>query len=300
MDYTSDIQRLYVAYFNRPADPVSLQAYKDILSGMTGGAAATQADLEALAAKYFSPSAEYQVKYAGMNSASIVNELYNNLFNRDAETAGLVSWAAKLDAGTETVASIALQLTYSAQGTDADTVTVKVAAATAFTAAVDTVAEITTYSGTTAANSAATWLAGYDYTDAAGGAVADYAPAAADVTAGVSTVITAATPVVTGSSFTLTTSADAVNGSDGNDSITGTMGTSPTLSPADEINGGAGTDTLTVSSTGTTNTNAAVTMTGVENIVIADSAGTKTTIDALQFSGREDLGPGVYGNGNAD
>ena len=52
---TESVQRLYVAYFNRPADPVSLATYEAMLPT---DRLATQAELE-IANTYFSPSAEY-------------------------------------------------------------------------------------------------------------------------------------------------------------------------------------------------------------------------------------------------
>ena len=73
---TDAVQRLYVAYFNRPADPVSLEVYEAMLPA---DREATQAELEALAAQYFSPSAEYAARYSGFNDAQIINTLYINL-----------------------------------------------------------------------------------------------------------------------------------------------------------------------------------------------------------------------------
>ena len=94
---------------------------------------ATQAELEAIAETYFSPSSEYQNLYSGMSNAQIINQLYQNLFGREAEAEGLLHWTGKLQDGSETFASIALQLTYSAQGTDLDSINGKITAAAAFT-----------------------------------------------------------------------------------------------------------------------------------------------------------------------
>ena len=93
---TDAVQRLYVAYFNRPADPVSMSVYESLLPT---DRAATQAELQALAEQYFSPSAEYTSLYAGMSNTQIVNQLYQNIFGRAAEVDGLVYWAAELTAG---------------------------------------------------------------------------------------------------------------------------------------------------------------------------------------------------------
>ena len=153
---TDAVQRLYVAYFNRPADPAGLAYWESQLSSTV---TATQAELEAIASG-FSGSAEYAALYAGQTNAQIIDSLYMNLFSRHVEsTAVLNAWAGWLTDGTYTFAQIALQLTYSAQGTDATAIANKLAASTAFTAALDTTAEIAGYAGTTAAAMARTWLA---------------------------------------------------------------------------------------------------------------------------------------------
>ena len=53
---TDAVQRLYVAYFNRPADPVGLAVFEAMLPT---DRVATQAELQVIAETYFSPSAEY-------------------------------------------------------------------------------------------------------------------------------------------------------------------------------------------------------------------------------------------------
>lgn len=182
---TDAVQRLYVAYFNRPADPVSLSVYESLLPT---DRAATQAELQALAEQYFSPSAEYTSMYAGMSNTQIVDQLYQNIFGRSAEVEGLVYWAAELTAGRQTVASIALQLSYSAQGTDADVVANRIEAANSFTTSLDTSEEITGYSGDAAAASARSWLA------TVGSDTASKDAAIAGVDTAVSDAIAAGTP----------------------------------------------------------------------------------------------------------
>ncbi|OGS72854.1 MAG: hypothetical protein A2063_11060 [Gallionellales bacterium GWA2_60_142] len=118
----------------------------------------TQAQLAAIAAG-FSGSTEYATLYAGQSNTQIVNNLHLNLFGRAAEPAGLTHWAGRLTAGSETFASLALQLTYSAQGTDAAAIANKVSAANAFTAEINTVLEKAFYHGTVSAASARGWLA---------------------------------------------------------------------------------------------------------------------------------------------
>jgi S-layer protein len=234
------VQRLYVAYFNRPADPISLAVYEAMLPTDT---AATQAELLVLAETYFSPSAEYTTNFAGMSNAQVVDQLYQNIFGRSAEAAGLTAWAVALTDGTQTVASLALQLSYSAQGTDGDTVNNRITAAASFTTGVGTADEITGYSGDAAAASAKTWLA--TVTDDASLVTA---------TAGVDTAISNAVSagnVAAGSTYNLTAAVDTFTGTSGNDTFNGDDTGIDTISTADVINGGtAGSDVFNMFSDG--------------------------------------------------
>lgn len=236
---TDAVQRLYVAYFNRPADPVSMSVYESLLPTDT---VATQAELQALAETYFSPSAEYTSLYAGKTNTQIVDQLYQNIFGRAAEVDGLVFWAAELTAGRETIASIALQLSYSAQGTDADVVSNRIEAANSFTTGLTTSEQITGYSGDAAAASARTWLA------TVGSDTASKDAAVAGVGTAISDAV-AAGSAVAGSAYVLTTGADDFTGTAGNDTFKGGVSATAgdnTLTLVDAMDGGDGDDTLAV------------------------------------------------------
>jgi S-layer protein len=228
----TEIQTLYVAYFNRPADPLGLQVLQN--SG---------ASLQTLAAG-FSASKEYSDTYAGKTPLDLVDSIYMNLFGRHAEPAGLLFWATRLQSGQDTFASIVLTIASNAQddGTNNDLTAInsKVAAAAAFTGALDTAAEIRGYDGAAANAVVKAWLA--NVKDAATLATAT-APAA------VQAVADAAAAAHDGSinspqTFTLTASVDAgtaFTGGAGNDIFNGN---SSTLSALDQLDGGAGNDTL--------------------------------------------------------
>ena len=276
---TESVQRLYVAYFNRPADPVSLATYEAMLPT---DRLATQAELEEIANTYFSPSAEYTANYSGLSNAGIVNQLYLNIFGREAEPDGLIHWAGQLTSGAQTVASIALQLS-TAHRALMPMSAARIAASVAFTAGLDTTAEITGFSGNAAASSARSWLATVGSTEASKDA------AIAGIDSAISSAV-AAGDAASGSSYTLTTAVDSVVGSAGNDTIVGTLlASGSTFTVADTISGGNGTDTVTISSSGTSNSISAVTITEVETLKVIDAATTKTTIDALSFSGLNTL-----------
>jgi S-layer protein len=242
---TDAVQRLYVAYFNRPADPVSMSVYESLLPTDT---VATQAQLQVLAETYFSPSSEYTSLYAGMSNTQIVNQLYQNIFGREAEPTGLVFWAGELTAGTETVASIALQLSYSAQGTDADVVSNRIEAANAFTTGLNTTEEITGYSGDAAAASARSWLA------TVGSDTASKDAAVAGVDAAITAAVTAGGGGSTDAPqvFTLTASAagDDFSGGSGDDIFN--SANTARYQDVDVLDGGEGTDTLTAKLNSTT------------------------------------------------
>jgi hypothetical protein len=290
---TASVQRLYVAYFNRPADPVSLAVYEAMLPT---DRAATQAELAVIAETYFSPSAEYTTNFAGQSNSQIVNQLYQNIFGRTAEAEGLISWATKLTDGSMTVATLALQLSYSAQGTDLAVVDARIEAATAFTAALDTAGEITGYSGNAPAAEGRVYLAQIS---------GELPTTAAEITTQKDTAITnvdtstaaavASGSVVAGETTQLTTAVETVTGTKGDDTIQGSLigdiGTGTTTNPSDLINAGDGTDTLQMSVSGAHAANftlAGVNATSLEKLNINNfetEGARETTIDASLLGG---------------
>jgi hypothetical protein len=278
---TAQVQQAYVTFFSRPADPVGL-AYWQAYSGSV-------ADLYAT----FAQQAEYSAAFNGLSSAQRVNVVYQNLFGRDAEASGLLYWAGQLEGGKITVANLALAVSNGAQTTDKVTVDSRVSAATSFTAALDTPAEILGYSGTTANAAAKTWLAGVT-------TAANLATAVAAIDTSVASTV--AVGGAAGSTFTLTTGVDTTSGTAGNDSITssnsytdGAIGSTSTISAADTVTGGLGDDTLNLVFEGdyANNTDlnvAAATITGVETIKIrslltADGTGDTLTFDTGNATG---------------
>ena len=123
--YHEDIQKLYVAYFNRPADKAGLDFWQSVVEASNG-------DTSAISAA-FSASIEYKVEYAEKNSTDIVIEVYTNLFGRAPESAGLEYWAKGLDAGLFTIDDAVTAIAVGAQGADSQSYDNKVIAATLFT-----------------------------------------------------------------------------------------------------------------------------------------------------------------------
>lgn len=266
---TATVQKLYVAFFNRPADALGVTFWENkIAGGMT----------EAQVAASFAQSSEYTSLFTGMNELQIVATLYTNLFGRSASLTEANFWAQRMLNGLETVDSIALTLANSAQGTDATAVANKVTAATSFTDALDTLDEAVGYSGSAANAVARTWLAG----------VTDTTASLTSATSTLSTIVSSAVntgSAATGSTYTLTTSTDTLTGTSNADSFSGTLTyannaltDAATFAAGDVVNGGAGTDTLTISVTGAlidvaannTGDTAVITTTGVEKILVSN------------------------------
>lgn len=190
--YYTDIQKLYVAYFNRPADPAGLAYWENVVEVQKGSTAAVAAQ--------FAAEAEYKTAYAGMSNADIVATVYLNLFGRVAESAGKAYWADLLDRKILTIDKVVTQIAAGAQGSDATAYGNKVAAALAFTAAVDTTAELAGYNGDAANVAAKAFIS--SVTD---NASLTAAVAPATLNASVAIVVAAGTP------FTLNSGLVALN-----------------------------------------------------------------------------------------
>ena len=159
--YTDTVQKVYIAYYGRAADPVGLAYWSDLID-QAGGS------LDAIMTS-FGTSAEATTLYGSLGNNAKVNAIYQQSFGRDADYDGLMYYSAQLAAGTMTASSIAQNIFDGATGTDATTLTNKLAVAKAYTAAVDTAGEVVAYSGTVAAASARTLLSTVDSTTTASG-----------------------------------------------------------------------------------------------------------------------------------
>jgi len=152
--YYTDIQKLYVAYFNRPADAAGLAYYEGVLEAANGNAT-TMAQLSA----DFAKSTEYTAAFQGKTNEQIVDIIYTNLFGHAADAAGRKYYADGLTAGAVSVAKVVQDVAFGAQGTDKTAYNNKLIAAAAFTAALDTDAEKAGYSGAKANDVAKQFLA---------------------------------------------------------------------------------------------------------------------------------------------
>ena len=272
--FTNAIQKLYVAYFSRPADVAGLAYWDGVVAAANGSTAAVSAA--------FAASAEYKAAYAGLDAYATVNQVYLNLFGRAAEPAGLQFWGQNLLNGKLTIDAIVTAVASGAQGTDLVAYNSKVAAATAFTAALDTSSEILGYSGAAANAGAANFIAGVTSVATLEAAVA---PAALNAT-----VAAITTPQPIGTTFVLTDVNDVFVGTSANDtfSVTTDAGTKlSTLTTFDELNGGAGNDALNVIDPNTDATaqltinGAGTTISGIETVSVRTTGGAAVSTTSM-------------------
>lgn len=283
----ASIQGIYIALFGRPADPLGLEYF----NGVTGNGA----DLAAISD--LAATAEYQDRFEGMSNVQIINSIYQSLFGRDADLAGLTFFAQALQDGTFNINNIAIAILDGAQGDDLATVNNKIEAANLFTASLDTGAEVVAYQGSEAAAAGRDFLAGITADEAT-------VPTQAQVDAAIEDIVDDGQAGGAGETFTLTNSSNAITG--GVDEVTGTAGQDTfravlanSLGSTDILDGGAGADVLNIAAAGISTTagdNAPV-ISGVERINNSDAV---TTLNLANVTGVEqvwtDGAAGTYTN----
>ena len=277
-DYINTVEKIYIAYYQRPADPEGLIFWAKMLDAEGG-------DLTKII-DAFANSPESQALYGEIteaNIADVVKAIYNAAFNRDPEPAGLQYYVNGFKEGKFTPATIMLNILDGATGADKVVLENKIESALNFTKAIDPELD------------GKDLLVTYDSKDI---------PAAREflkeVGASPSTVKTYEEAVnyvkekiadptdpilnlpVEPTTKTLTLQDDTVVGTDGDDTIkapvllnTATGRSVDTLGPNDVIDGKGGEDTLVLYTTG--QTLVFPSMSNVENLVIKN-IGTANTV----------------------
>lgn len=121
-------QQLYVGYYGRPADPDGLEYWADSFD---------ESDDLTDVLKAFGTSDEYTDSFGSLTNSELVNNLYQQLFGRDAEADGLEFYTDRLGSGEATLASIAKQIADGASGDDLTVLDNKITVANTYTDAVD-------------------------------------------------------------------------------------------------------------------------------------------------------------------
>ncbi|WEJ57004.1 DUF4214 domain-containing protein [Devosia sp. FJ2-5-3] len=152
MSLQSDIQKIYIAYFNRPADAAGLKYWTDQVSA--GGASLS--DLT----RAFAATQEYADLYASTSTAGVITAVYTNLFGRSPEPEGLAFWKGELENGRASIADIAYRTLNGAAGTDKTAIDNKASAAELFTSSKGGAAD---YDGAKL-QQARDWLTAIDHT----------------------------------------------------------------------------------------------------------------------------------------
>lgn len=218
------LTQAYLAYFGRPVDFGGLQYW------------ASKSEDEIIAG--FSASNESKALYGADFGVQQINAIYNTLFGRDAEPAGLTYWLNKVYSGELAPLEVALGIMEGAANADKVAIENKLAASEMFTDSLDTTAEILAYNGAAASQAARGFLFGITATPATQAAVD--AALQAIVSGGTGSVNT----------ISLTVGQDILSGTGGADVFKANVAQNQngyqvnTLGSGDELNGGAGYDTL--------------------------------------------------------
>ncbi|WP_151704828.1 DUF4214 domain-containing protein [Nitrincola alkalilacustris] len=283
MAFSDDVQKAYIAYYGRPADPAGLAFWVDQLEGVEG-------NLDEII-QAFANSAESQALFGTMDPEDQIDSLYQQLFNRAPDAAGkqfYVDLLAENAGEPGFLGKIALMILDGAQNEDLTTINNKLAVAVRFTAALEADVDANAaYDGDAAAATARAMLANVD--DATDTDAFDIATTIQQLKDDV--------PGVPGQTFVLTTGQDNIQGTADDDTILGIVdGANNTFTLGDVINGGAGTDTLKITTDqGALNLGIA-TISNVEKFIadirddgfdtlnLANNAFTKATLD---FNGME-------------
>jgi len=279
--YTTAIQQLYVAYFSRPADAGGLEWWEGIVTNAKGDTSMISAE--------FAASNEYKQTFAGKNNFEIVRTVYINLFGREPEKAGVDFWSNALDKRIMTIDAVVTEIAKGAQNEDLKAFNNKVAAATAFTAALDTHPERAAYNGDEAQAATKAFIR----------TVTDDASLAAAIVPDKLAASVAAFVEASRANFDITLTANADTGT----AFTGSGGTNvfrataATLSAGDDLKGGGGNDVLVLDDAkgnGLAALPANVRTSGIESFEASSGAGVGTAGAAYDLSGQTDMGSIVF------
>ena len=297
---STQLQQQYIAYFGRPGDPAGLKYWLSSSSGISSA--------REFADKIYAQDEYKTSTVGGKSTEQQVNQLYKNLFGREADAAGLIYWTGEIESGNLVLSNVAYDLIWAASNpvdgnsvqaaADADALSNKVTAAEAFTSELEeSTSAILAYQP----ESTDPWKSGSAFNEAVtfiSTATATNSPTADDVTASITT-ITTVTKSTSGSNFVLTNSNNQTTG--GADNFTGGAGDDSFLATSDSsydngdvIDGGAGTDTLTARFALDANKTVLGTITNVEKFIVdADDANSDAertlTIGVDGFTGLTDV-----------
>ncbi|MDD2844645.1 MAG: Ig-like domain-containing protein [Rhodoferax sp.] len=130
--YFDTVQKLYIAFYQRPADPAGLKFWAQEINAANGSLAS--------AINFFGSQPEAEALYGNIDADTIegvVQSIYQAAFGRDAEVEGLEYWVGEFNAGRVTPTGIAMAVVMGAANEDLATISNKLTVAKEFTAQVD-------------------------------------------------------------------------------------------------------------------------------------------------------------------
>lgn len=274
--YNATVQKVYIAYYGRPADPIGLDYWTYQLAQASGN---LQAILNA-----FGNSEEARALYGAFaTNVTIVNAIYQQIFNRPADASGLLYYDAGLRSGTMSIIDIAQRIIDGAREKDAAIVSNKLSAAQQFTASLDVYSKVSAYAGNSAAATARSWLSNINEQTSSLTAAQTSLPTTIDAL-----VLAKGEDPSMASRFVLTNGVDTALLFTGGGSSDRFEATQDSFTPGDSLVGGAGNDTLALSFTTGGTYGSAVSTTGIETIELK-AAGGDTTLDAAGLVGLQRL-----------
>lgn len=239
------MEKIYIAYYQRPADPLGLIYWAQRLD-LAGGDLTEIIDA-------FANSEEAQALYGDITEdtiGTVIDAIYQAAFNRAPDEEGKNYYINGFKEGKFTPGTIALDILNGAKNDDAIILQNKLESALNFTKAIDPELDgknlLATYEGNDDAQ------AGRDFLKDVGvtvDTVKDSSDAVKFIQEKIADPGDAIEQQTSGQTFTLTQGAETVEGTDGDDTIDGvasSLASARTLDAGDKIDGGAGNDTLKV------------------------------------------------------
>ena len=301
-DYIDTIQKIYIAYYQRPADPIGLVYWAQRLD-LAGG------DLTKII-EAFANSDESKALYGDINEDTIgdvIDAIYQAAFNRSPDEEGKQFYINGFKEGKFTAATIMLNILDGAQNEDLIILQNKIESANNFTKAIDPELDgknlLATYEGNEDAEKGREFLKDV-------GATIDTVKTTQDAQVFIKeniadegdTILTES--IVSGEVYTLTDEIDDISGSSNDDLIKAVRdesGSDTTWTAADSVDGGGGTDTMEVTVISNDDGNdyspfSAVTASNIEKLVVrpiyGDSGGTaddNVVLSLSNFSGLQEV-----------
>jgi hypothetical protein len=266
-----ELQRLYLAYFGRPADRDGMDFY--LAPGAEWKIFAGPPDVTL----GFSESPESRALYGSTFGAEQIDAIYMNLFNRHAEQGGIDYWLGQVQKGELTPAGAAYGILVGAKNDDAIAVASKLALCEEFFAAVDTSEEIEAYRGDEVAALIRAYVHSVDHTSESLKNARDALQAK---------IGEMVDPVTGPVEREFTTGADHLSGTEFDDHFEGTVGgAGATVQAGDSVDGGEGSDTLHLTVQQGATEMPDFTAARVERVLVRNASAQAFVIDAGQFGG---------------